>query len=115
MKKTNNKGEHVDQISSSIIWDCGSPLYDSYELVSLLNLIERNTMILPVPEASSLKKSEEIDIVKMRRFYSSKRGENISSNGNKVRKIKRGCFRFFSNIIGDLIRKKMRKCNNYKM
>ncbi|KAM3263203.1 hypothetical protein P3L10_000197 [Capsicum annuum] len=83
----NNKGEHVDQISSSIIWDCGSPLYDSYELVSLVNLIERNMMILPVvPEArysSSLTGSEETDVVKMRRFYSSKRGENISSNGNK--------------------------------
>lgn len=103
MKKMNNKGEHVDQISSSIIWDCGSPLYDSYELVSLVNLIERNMMILPVvPEArysSSLTGSEETDVVKMRRFYSSKRGENISSNGNKVRKIKRGFFRFFFLIL----------------
>lgn len=29
------------------IWDCGSPLYDSYELVSLTRLIERHLMILP--------------------------------------------------------------------
>lgn len=30
-----------------IIWDCGSPLYDSYELVSLCYLIERHMMSLP--------------------------------------------------------------------
>ncbi|KAK8639672.1 hypothetical protein V6N13_138044 [Hibiscus sabdariffa] len=29
------------------IWDCGSPLYDSYELVSLSHLIERHLMKLP--------------------------------------------------------------------
>ncbi|KAL2511306.1 Uncharacterized protein Adt_16906 [Abeliophyllum distichum] len=28
-------------------WDCGSPLYDSYELVSVSHLIERHFMILP--------------------------------------------------------------------
>ncbi|GMJ00943.1 hypothetical protein HRI_003763500 [Hibiscus trionum] len=29
------------------IWDCGSPLYDSYELVSLSHKIERHLMTLP--------------------------------------------------------------------
>ncbi|KAL3615700.1 hypothetical protein CASFOL_041361 [Castilleja foliolosa] len=29
------------------IWDCGSPLYDSYELVALTNIIERKFMIFP--------------------------------------------------------------------
>ncbi|KAL2547633.1 uncharacterized protein Fot_09163 [Forsythia ovata] len=29
------------------IWDCGSPLYDSYELVSFAHFIERHTMVLP--------------------------------------------------------------------
>lgn len=29
------------------IWDCGSPLYDSYELVSVSHLIERHLMKLP--------------------------------------------------------------------
>ncbi|KAF5176030.1 hypothetical protein FRX31_034381 [Thalictrum thalictroides] len=32
---------------SMAIWDCGSPLYDASELVSLCHLIERNIMILP--------------------------------------------------------------------
>ncbi|XP_010413371.1 PREDICTED: uncharacterized protein LOC104699726 [Camelina sativa] len=30
-----------------ILWDCGSPLYDSYELVSLTHIIERHFMSLP--------------------------------------------------------------------
>lgn len=29
------------------IWDCGSPLYDAYELVAVSNLMERHFMILP--------------------------------------------------------------------
>uniref|UniRef100_A0A803M4W6 Uncharacterized protein n=1 Tax=Chenopodium quinoa TaxID=63459 RepID=A0A803M4W6_CHEQI len=29
------------------IWDCGSPLYDSYELASVTQLIERQLMFLP--------------------------------------------------------------------
>ncbi|GER26477.1 developmentally-regulated GTP-binding protein 1 homolog [Striga asiatica] len=29
------------------IWDCGSPLYDSYELVAVSNIIERHFIILP--------------------------------------------------------------------
>ncbi|KAM2383292.1 hypothetical protein COP2_042053 [Malus domestica] len=29
------------------VWDCGSPLYDSYELVSVSHLIERHLMALP--------------------------------------------------------------------
>ncbi|KAK4728845.1 hypothetical protein R3W88_021833 [Solanum pinnatisectum] len=99
----NNKGENIDKASSStssIIWDCGSPLYDSYELVSLVHLIERNTMILPVKESEP-----EIDVVKMRRCYSSKEGEKINSDGNKVRKLKRGFYSFCYSIIGDLINK----------
>ncbi|KAL5792270.1 hypothetical protein ACOSP7_000864 [Xanthoceras sorbifolium] len=32
---------------SMAVWDCGSPLYDSYELVSLNHLIERHLMALP--------------------------------------------------------------------
>ncbi|XXG82182.1 hypothetical protein AAC387_Pa10g0181 [Persea americana] len=28
-------------------WDCGSPLYDSFELASLYHLLDRNVMTLP--------------------------------------------------------------------
>ncbi|KAK4266963.1 hypothetical protein QN277_023818 [Acacia crassicarpa] len=37
------------------IWDCGSPLYDSYELVSVTHVIERHWMIFPFQAASSSK------------------------------------------------------------
>ncbi|CAN1778528.1 hypothetical protein LINPERHAP1_LOCUS14413 [Linum perenne] len=30
-----------------LVWDCGSPLYDSYEIASVGHLIERHTMSLP--------------------------------------------------------------------
>ncbi|CAN8254007.1 unnamed protein product [Cochlearia groenlandica] len=40
--------EHnVEKTKKKIIWDCGSPLYDSYELASLTHIIERNFMSLP--------------------------------------------------------------------
>ncbi|KAG4117506.1 hypothetical protein ERO13_D12G236050v2 [Gossypium hirsutum] len=31
------------------IWDCGSPLYDSYELASISRILERHTIALPYP------------------------------------------------------------------
>lgn len=37
----------VDDHDDRILWDCGSPLYDSYELVSLTHIIERHFMSLP--------------------------------------------------------------------
>nr|DAD19153.1 TPA_asm: hypothetical protein HUJ06_020616 [Nelumbo nucifera] len=37
------------------IWDCGSPLYDSFELASLTHLIERHLMILPFSCLSTCK------------------------------------------------------------
>ena len=32
---------------ASPIWDCGSPLYDSYELVTLSHMIERHMVVWP--------------------------------------------------------------------
>lgn len=40
----NNKEEEEVRLS---IWDCGSPLYDSYELASLCSLIDRHAVALP--------------------------------------------------------------------
>ncbi|XAR53978.1 hypothetical protein NMG60_11028946 [Bertholletia excelsa] len=34
-------------------WDCGSPLYDSYELASLGLVLERHMMSLPFPRGGS--------------------------------------------------------------
>ncbi|KAI9110124.1 hypothetical protein K1719_019165 [Acacia pycnantha] len=54
------KKEKVTEKSSAptkSIWDCGSPLYDSYELVSVTHVIERHWMIFPFQAASSSKNS----------------------------------------------------------
>ncbi|KAI3494909.1 hypothetical protein L1887_36933 [Cichorium endivia] len=39
--------EQQDEGLASKIWDCGSPLYDSYELVSIAHVIEMHQMIFP--------------------------------------------------------------------
>ncbi|XP_021846694.1 uncharacterized protein [Spinacia oleracea] len=36
-----------------MVWDCGSPLYDSFELSSLSHIIERHMMALPPSSSSS--------------------------------------------------------------
>ena len=41
-------GGDQEQVVESAVWDCGSPLYDSYELVSLTHLIERHFMVFPM-------------------------------------------------------------------
>ncbi|KAL3517264.1 hypothetical protein ACH5RR_024166 [Cinchona calisaya] len=45
-RKEEKEDDH-DESTIPRIWDCGSPLYDSYELVSLSHLIDRHIMILP--------------------------------------------------------------------
>ncbi|XWS76902.1 hypothetical protein CRYUN_Cryun01aG0217800 [Craigia yunnanensis] len=47
MKKLSETKEKNEDAATFAIWDCGSPLYDSYELVSLSHLIERHQMKLP--------------------------------------------------------------------
>lgn len=49
MKQTleGNNGDDKEEYEALAIWDCGSPLYDSHELVSLSHLIERHLMALP--------------------------------------------------------------------
>ncbi|KAG8659062.1 hypothetical protein MANES_02G012350v8 [Manihot esculenta] len=38
---------------AAVIWDCGSPLYDSYEVASLFHIIDRHTMTLPFSPSGS--------------------------------------------------------------
>ncbi|KAK9143940.1 hypothetical protein Syun_013340 [Stephania yunnanensis] len=54
--------DHKDQCVGEVVgvWDCGSPLYDSFELVSLSHLIERNLMVLPF---SSTKQTNQVSNV----------------------------------------------------
>lgn len=44
------RGDEEERESEKVmikVWDCGSPLYDSYELAALTHLIERHLMALP--------------------------------------------------------------------
>ncbi|XP_057780028.1 uncharacterized protein LOC130998632 [Salvia miltiorrhiza] len=43
----NRNKEEEDDEKWLKIWDCGSPLYDAYELVAVSHVVERNCMILP--------------------------------------------------------------------
>lgn len=47
MTKNSETTEIEAEEASMAIWDCGSPLYDSYELVSLDHLIQRHLMVIP--------------------------------------------------------------------
>ncbi|KAG7990556.1 hypothetical protein I3843_02G031200 [Carya illinoinensis] len=48
MQKTlKGKEDHDEEKGALGIWDCGSPLYDSYELVSVTHIIDRHLMSLP--------------------------------------------------------------------
>lgn len=37
------------------MWDCGSPLYDSYELVAINQILEKHTIVLPYPCYDSMR------------------------------------------------------------
>jgi len=43
----NGKVDEKEEEKTRAMWDCGSPLYDSYELVSLDHHINRNLMAFP--------------------------------------------------------------------
>lgn len=47
MTKKSERTEIEAEEASMATWDCGSPLYDSYELVSLDHLIQRHLMVIP--------------------------------------------------------------------
>ncbi|CAK9163039.1 unnamed protein product [Ilex paraguariensis] len=73
MKPERKKGKEEP---AAMVWDCGSPLYDSFELVSLSHLIERHMMALPSPGRSapfivplSMPRSEDdATIMKMKHY-----------------------------------------------
>ncbi|KAK8481572.1 hypothetical protein V6N13_022018 [Hibiscus sabdariffa] len=46
-KSSENKEKNEEAKTKFAVWDCGSLLYDTYELVSLSHLIERQLMKLP--------------------------------------------------------------------
>ncbi|KAL6614815.1 hypothetical protein ACP70R_037085 [Stipagrostis hirtigluma subsp. patula] len=43
------KQEEEEELVFAAAWDCGSPLYDSFELASLHHVLENHLMVLPFP------------------------------------------------------------------
>ncbi|KAL8499731.1 hypothetical protein ACS0TY_019628 [Phlomoides rotata] len=70
-----------DDEKSIKIWDCGSPLYDSYELVSWSHLIERNLMVLPYLSGSRTDDDDESNPISS--SEKSKRDDSPSNNAGK--------------------------------
>ncbi|XP_047167935.1 uncharacterized protein LOC124836776 [Vigna umbellata] len=52
-EEAREKEENEEEEKTMAIWDCGSPLYDSYELVSLDHIIDRHLMAFPSSNGSS--------------------------------------------------------------
>ncbi|WVZ16852.1 hypothetical protein V8G54_009834 [Vigna mungo] len=52
-EEAREKEENEEEEKTMAIWDCGSPLYDSYELVSLDHIIGRHLMAFPSSNGSS--------------------------------------------------------------
>lgn len=46
-KWKSHKMNEVREVIRVPVWDCGSHLYDSYELVSFSHLLDRHVMLLP--------------------------------------------------------------------
>ncbi|CAL4962293.1 unnamed protein product [Urochloa decumbens] len=46
------RGKEKEEELVVATWDCGSPLYDSFELASLHHVLESHLMVLPFPVAA---------------------------------------------------------------
>lgn len=73
-----DEGKENDEEEKVIkIWDCGSPLYDSYELVALSHLIDRHLMALPYLSGSRKETYESFQKAKSRI-------EEVTTSKNKL-------------------------------
>lgn len=49
-QRRGKEGEEEELVLAT--WDCGSPLYDSFELAALHHVLESHLMVLPFPGAA---------------------------------------------------------------
>lgn len=92
MKKGEEEEEEGGR-SRPRIWDCGSPLYDSYELASVGRLLEQHTVALPVAHRDD---QEDRMMMKMNGIDLSKRTKKSNIIVHKARKLRRG----FCSLLG---------------
>lgn len=105
-RKTEEIGEEEERLK---IWDCGSPLYDSHELVSMNYLIEKKFMKFPYHNRSlrgngqsSRNSSSRIEEV----VDASKKQRNIA-DGERKKKLK---LSVIAKICTRIMSWKMMKC-----
>lgn len=78
---TGEEGRKEEREEKAVgVWDCGSPLYDSFELASMSHCLERHVMVLPFstddsagpsgdrPETEVLTSGKEGDMKERRRI-----------------------------------------------
>lgn len=108
-------GEEKNARTIFPIWDCGSPLYDSCELVSFSHIIERHMMELPYLDGSKqiITKFSNIDevVISSGNAQGSSKWINLSDffekifmwkrkvKGKKHKKIQIGFFGFYSRLV----------------
>jgi hypothetical protein len=98
--KTDDQQQEEDKALA--IWDLGSPLYDSHEVVSLAHLIERHLMTLPSPgelKGFSPKKISQASVVDPAAILVSNTGSK--SETKRVRSSK-------LNTLSEFVRRKLR-------
>ncbi|KAI3974888.1 hypothetical protein MKX01_004999 [Papaver californicum] len=94
------RNDHEEEFQ---VWDCGSPLYDSYELVSLTHVIERNLMLLPF---SVIRSSKRFTVSS--RFSSGK--DLIANAGTSTSMIRENSFKVSSStLLSDHVMRKIIK------
>nr|GMD05551.1 uncharacterized protein LOC109164936 isoform X2 [Ipomoea batatas] len=100
-KQTQSDGGDRTAAGVINVWDCGSPLYDSFELVSVAHLIERNMRALPPPPSSGRSSAAEMDMRYrglLARRSSGHRKRKSEESTPKVRKLKSGFYSFFATV-----------------
>ncbi|XP_062119587.1 uncharacterized protein LOC133834102 [Humulus lupulus] len=70
------------------IWDCGSPLYDSYELASMGHLLQKHTM-LPFFSSSTSNGRRLINMADHQERFKFGSGRKISNYYNNKKKVEK--------------------------
>ncbi|ONI07367.1 hypothetical protein PRUPE_5G115500 [Prunus persica] len=96
MKKKEEKEEEEEAASAAKIWDCGSPLYDSYELASVGHILERHTMAFPFFCRDS---GGEDRMTKIKTKGSDLWKRKESNGGQKRKKLRTGFHSFLGTLL----------------
>ncbi|GFY92326.1 hypothetical protein Acr_08g0007220 [Actinidia rufa] len=107
MSKREGSNEVKEEDEAKKIWDCGSPLYDSHELVSLGHAIDRHIMALPSLGGSTTLTNQ---LSLSSNFIPSTEDEKASrrAKGSSI-------VSFFTDFLGKRKRKRKRRVNEERV